>query len=41
VKAAAEKALLPAWRDTGNKVDPECSNIWNATVGKAQNIQIK
>lgn len=41
VKAAAEKAVLPAWRDTCNKVDPECSNIWNATVGKAQNIQIK
>lgn len=41
VSAAVSASVLPLWKETCNKVDPKCSDIWNATVGKARNMAIK
>lgn len=40
VKAASSATVLPMWKASCNKVDPTCSTTWNATVGKAQGMQI-
>jgi TRAP-type C4-dicarboxylate transport system substrate-binding protein len=40
IKAAVTTVVLPLWRDTCNKVDPKCSESWNATVGKARGYKI-
>jgi hypothetical protein len=34
-------SVLPLWKETCNKVDPKCSETWNATVGKARGLAIK
>jgi len=40
VKAAVTSVVLPLWKATCNKVDPKCSETWNATVGKARGYRI-
>lgn len=40
VKAAVTSVVLPLWKETCNKVDPKCSETWNATVGKARGYKI-
>ena len=40
VKMAVSAAVLPLWKQTCNKVDPKCSDTWNATVGKARGLRI-
>ena len=40
VKDAAAKVVLPTWKQTCNKVDPKCSETWNATVGKIAGVKI-
>ena len=40
VKDAVSKVVLPLWKTTCNKVDPKCSETWNATVGKARGYKI-
>jgi len=40
VKSAVTTVVLPLWKDTCNKVDPKCSETWNATVGKARGYKI-
>ena len=41
VKAAVSSSVLPLWKETCNKVDPKCSETWNATVGKARGLKIQ
>ena len=40
VKAAVTNSVLPLWKETCNKVDPKCTDIWNSTVGKARGFKI-
>jgi TRAP-type C4-dicarboxylate transport system substrate-binding protein len=40
VRAATTAAVLPLWKQTCNKVDPKCSETWNATVGKTRGLKI-
>ncbi|ARV20485.1 C4-dicarboxylate-binding periplasmic protein [Curvibacter sp. AEP1-3] len=40
VKAASAATVLPMWKTVCNKVDPKCSDTWNATVGKARGMAI-
>ncbi len=40
IKAASSATVLPMWKTICNKVDPQCSATWNATVGKAQQMVI-
>jgi TRAP-type C4-dicarboxylate transport system substrate-binding protein len=40
IKAAVSSSVLPLWKETCNKVDPKCSETWNATVGKARGMKI-
>jgi TRAP-type C4-dicarboxylate transport system substrate-binding protein len=40
VKDAVTKVVLPLWKTTCNKVDPKCTETWNATVGKARGYRI-
>ena len=41
IKAAVSSSVLPLWKETCNKVDPKCSETWNATVGKVRGLAIK
>jgi hypothetical protein len=41
VKDAVTAVVLPLWKETCNRVDPECSNTWNATVGKIRGYTIE
>ncbi|MBL8377705.1 MAG: TRAP transporter substrate-binding protein [Burkholderiales bacterium] len=41
VKEAVTKVVLPLWKNTCNKVDPKCTETWNATVGKARGYRIE
>jgi TRAP-type C4-dicarboxylate transport system substrate-binding protein len=40
VKDAVSKVVLPLWKASCNKIDPKCSETWNATVGKARGMKI-
>jgi TRAP-type C4-dicarboxylate transport system substrate-binding protein len=40
VRAATTAAVLPLWKQTCNKVDPKCTETWNATVGKTRGLKI-
>jgi hypothetical protein len=40
VKDAVTKVVLPIWKTSCNKIDPKCTEIWNATVGKARGLKI-
>lgn len=40
VKDAVTKVVLPLWKNTCNKVDPKCTETWNATVGKVRGYKI-
>ena len=41
VKSAVTAAVLPLWKQTCNKVDPKCTDVWNATVGKTRGFRIE
>ena len=41
IKTAVSATVLPLWKQTCNKVDPKCSEAWNATVGKARGYKIE
>jgi TRAP-type C4-dicarboxylate transport system substrate-binding protein len=40
VKSAVTAAVLPLWKQTCNKVDPKCTEVWNGTVGKVRGYKI-
>ena len=40
VKDAVTKVVLPIWKTSCNKIDPKCTDTWNATVGKARGLKI-
>ena len=40
IKSAVTAAVLPLWKQTCNKVDPKCSEVWNGTVGKTRGYKI-
>lgn len=40
IKAAVSAAVLPVWKQTCNRVDPQCTTVWNDTVGKARGYKI-
>jgi hypothetical protein len=40
IKTAVTAAVLPLWKQTCNKVDPKCAEVWNSTVGKARGYRI-
>jgi TRAP-type C4-dicarboxylate transport system substrate-binding protein len=41
IKDAVSAVVLPTWAQKCDKVFPECSKIWNETVGKARGFEIK
>jgi TRAP-type C4-dicarboxylate transport system substrate-binding protein len=41
IKSAVSAAVLPLWKASCNKVDPQCSAVWNGTVGKARGYAIQ
>lgn len=41
IAEVAETVVLPIWRDTCNAVDPNCTTIWNETVGAARGLTIE
>lgn len=41
IKAASAATVLPMWKGVCNKVNPKCSDTWNATVGKARGMTIQ
>ncbi|GAA5158345.1 TRAP transporter substrate-binding protein [Viridibacterium curvum] len=40
VKNAVGTVVLPLWKESCNKIDPKCTEIWNDTVGKARGYKI-
>ena len=40
IKAAVSAVVLPAWKQTCNRVDPTCAETWNRTVGTARGFHI-
>lgn len=40
VNEASAATVLPMWKGVCNKVDPKCSDTWNATVGKVRGMVI-
>lgn len=40
VKEAVNNVVLPMWKETCNKIYPECTSVWNDTVGKARGFTI-
>ena len=41
VNAAVSEVVLPMWKETCNKIYPECTAVWNDTVGKARGFTIQ
>ncbi len=41
IKTAVTATVLPVWKASCNKVDPNCTKTWNETVGKARGFEIK
>jgi TRAP-type C4-dicarboxylate transport system substrate-binding protein len=41
IKTAVTASVLPLWKQTCNKVDPKCTDAWNATVGAARGYKIE
>lgn len=41
IKTVSTEVVLPIWRDVCNNVDPQCTETWNSTLGKAMDISIK
>ncbi|MDH3688828.1 MAG: TRAP transporter substrate-binding protein [Gammaproteobacteria bacterium] len=41
VKEAVTAVVLPLWKETCNRVNPECTGAWNNTVGKARGYTIE
>lgn len=41
LKQVARETVLPIWKKTCNAVDPQCSEIWNATAGAAVGLKIE
>lgn len=41
IAEVAEAVVLPIWRDTCNAVDPNCTTVWNDTVGAVRGLTIR
>ncbi|MBE0454910.1 MAG: TRAP transporter substrate-binding protein [Roseovarius sp.] len=41
IAEVAETVVLPIWRDTCNAVDPNCTTVWNETVGAVRGLTIR
>ena len=41
IKEAVSSVVLPTWASKCDNVYPECSAIWNETVGAARGFQIQ
>lgn len=41
LREAVNTRVLPAWAKNCNAVDPQCTTIWNETVGQAADLQIQ
>ncbi|WP_372966615.1 TRAP transporter substrate-binding protein [Marinobacter sp.] len=41
VREITEKTVLPAWGENCNHISPECTQVWNDTVGEATGYSIK
>ena len=41
LRKAAEEVILPKWGADCDKVWPECSRIWNESVGKVVSMSIR
>jgi TRAP-type C4-dicarboxylate transport system substrate-binding protein len=41
IKVAAQDVTLPIWARTCNAVDPQCSTVWNETIGQALDLRIE
>ncbi|MEJ1160149.1 TRAP transporter substrate-binding protein [Prosthecomicrobium sp. N25] len=37
---AVTKVVLPIWKESCNRVDPACTDVWNKTVGTARGFKI-
>jgi TRAP-type C4-dicarboxylate transport system substrate-binding protein len=40
IKSAVSAVVLPIWRESCNRVDPNCTKTWNETVGKTVGLTI-
>lgn len=40
VKAAVSAVVLPIWKESCNRIDPNCTKTWNETAGKAAGLTI-
>lgn len=40
IKAAVSAVVLPIWKESCNRIDPNCTKTWNETVGKATGLAI-
>jgi TRAP-type C4-dicarboxylate transport system substrate-binding protein len=40
IKAAVSAVVLPIWKESCNKIDPNCTKTWNETAGKAAGLTI-
>lgn len=40
VKAAVAAVVLPIWKESCNRIDPNCTKTWNETAGKAAGLTI-
>ncbi|MCA3247000.1 MAG: TRAP transporter substrate-binding protein [Azospirillum sp.] len=40
INAAVTAVVLPIWKATCNRVDPNCTTAWNETVGRARGFRI-
>jgi len=41
LNASVEEVILPTWGEACDANFPECSNIWNETIGAARGLEIK
>jgi len=41
VKDAVGEVVLPLWKETCNRVYPECSQVWNDTIGVVAGLEIE
>jgi TRAP-type C4-dicarboxylate transport system substrate-binding protein len=41
MKQTVEEIILPEWAKSANKTDPQASEIWNRTAGKAADMAVK
>jgi TRAP-type C4-dicarboxylate transport system substrate-binding protein len=41
IKSAVTAVVLPIWRESCNRIDPNCAKTWNETAGKAVGLTIQ